>query len=100
MTTWQLVVIPRAEAEAGEAARWYEGERAGLGKSFLDRIELALGGITENPLRFPVIHRDLRRAMVQRFPYGLFFRIRPPAIIRVVAILHLTRDPQRWQTRK
>ncbi len=100
MTTWQLVVSQKAEAEAGEAAGWYEGERAGLGKAFLDRIELSLDEIAENPLRFPQIYRNIRRAMVWRFPYGIYFRIRSPALIKVVAILHLARDPRRWQTRR
>ncbi len=100
MTPWRLVVSRKAEAEAGEAARWYEGERAGLGKSFLERIDLSLDDMTENPLRFPLIYRDIRRAMVWRFPYGLYFRIRPGATIKVVAILHLASDPRRWQTRR
>ncbi len=100
MTAWQLIVRSRAEAEAGEAALWYEGERSGLGRTFLDRIEHTLDDITENPLRFPVIYRDIRRAMVRRFPFGLYFRIRPNSIVRVVAILHLARDPRKWQARR
>jgi toxin ParE1/3/4 len=99
MTHTPLSVSPKAEEETQKAAQWYEGESAGLGVAFLEVVEQALESIAENPLRFPVVHRDIRRALLIRFPYGVFFRIRS-ARIRVIAIVHLARDPSRWQKRK
>lgn len=46
----------------------------------------------------PLVYRDVRRALLKRFPYGVFFRLRPDRI-RVLAILHLSRDTSRWQRR-
>ena len=99
MTHLPLTVVPKAEAEAREAARWYDVESPGLGAAFLEVVTQTLVEIVENPRRFPLIHRDVRRALLRRFPYGIFFRLRPDRI-RVIAIIHLSRDPRLWQRRR
>jgi plasmid stabilization system protein ParE len=99
MTSLPLSVSPRAEEEIREAAEFYEGRSQGLGPAFLEIVEQALAGVEENPLRFPVVHRDTRRALLKRFPYGVFFRMRSDQI-RVVAVMHLSRSPDRWRRRQ
>jgi toxin ParE1/3/4 len=99
MTSLPLSVSPRAEKEITEAARFYEGRSRGLGAAFLEIIEQALAGVEENPLRFPVVHRDIRRALLKQFPYGVFFRLRSDRI-KVVAVMHLSRSPDRWRRRQ
>ncbi len=94
-----LSVSPRAEAEIQDAARWYEGRVQGLGAAFLEIVEQALSAVEENPLRFPIVNRDTRRALLKRFPYGVFFRIRTDRI-KVIAVMHLSRNPDRWQRRR
>jgi len=98
MTPFLLSVSPRAEEEALRAAQWYEQQSQGLGAAFLEILEQTLASVVENPLRFPLVHRDFRRALMKRFPYGLFFRVRGPRI-RISAITHLSRDPDRWRRR-
>lgn len=94
-----LSIRPEAEEEAREAARWYEGEAPGLGAAFLEVLQQILDAAVDNPYRFPVVHRDVRRALLKRFPYGVFFRIRPKTI-KVLGIVHLARDPDRWRKRR
>jgi plasmid stabilization system protein ParE len=53
---------------------------------------------TANPESFPVVLQDVRRARLHRFPYGLFFRVLPDALV-VLACFHARRDPRRWQGR-
>lgn len=98
MTRLPLSVNPQAEEEAQKAARWYEDESQGLGVAFLELAEQTLTAISENPLQFPLVHRDVRRALLKRFPYGVFFRVRSNGI-RILAIMHLSRDTSRWQRR-
>src|SRR5690349_8946961 len=94
-----LEIRPRAEREIQEAAQWYQHQSPGLGPAFLEVVEHALDRIAENPLQFPIVYRDARRALLRQFPYGVFFRIRPSAI-RILAIVHLSRDPAIWQRRR
>jgi plasmid stabilization system protein ParE len=99
MSHLPLSVGPQAERETQEAARWYNNASAGLGEAFLDIVQQTLDAIVENPLRFPLVHRDIRRALLKRFPYGIFFRVRSDRI-KLLAIVHLSRDPSRWQRRR
>jgi plasmid stabilization system protein ParE len=55
--------------------------------------------ISENPRRYQIAHRDLRRVLLARFPYCVYFREFPEVII-VIACMHGRRDPERWQNRR
>ena len=94
----QLLVRPAAAADIADAFEWYERQRAGLGEEFLSAVDTALGGIAANPGAHAVLHRDTRRALLGRFPYGLFYRVYNESVI-VVACMHVRRDPQRWKAR-
>lgn len=87
-----------AEIDLFEAALWYETEREGLGFDFDAEVHRTLERIAENPNLFPVIGRNIRRAIVDRFPYGVFFIEHEEALI-VIGILHLHRAPETWETR-
>jgi len=94
-----LVVRPVAAEDIQEAFRWYELRRPGLGVEFLDTIRLTFETIAENPCRYPVSHRDTRRANVRRFPFGIFYRV-VGSIVIVVACFHGKRAPRRWRKRR
>jgi plasmid stabilization system protein ParE len=94
----QLVIRPRAAVDLREAHEWYEDQRLGLGEEFLAEVHGSIERARDLPLSFPVIHRDTRRALVHRFPYGLFFRL-VDEIVVVVACYHLRRKPTSWQRR-
>lgn len=75
--TSDFVVRPEAEADIDEAYQWYQSRSVGLGDRFLDAVEETIGSIRESPQRFPEKHREpdlsIRRALVDGFPYGVFF---------------------------
>jgi plasmid stabilization system protein ParE len=50
-------------------------------------------------MQFPVVAPDLRRALVPKFPYGIFFRVLETKIV-VIAVLHLHRHPETWRSRE
>lgn len=94
-----LVLRRLARREIGEAYRWYQARSEVVARGFLDAVGQRLAAIEADPERFPIVHRDIRRALVGRFPYGLYFR---PAAgeWRVIACTHLKRHPRRWQSRR
>lgn len=96
--TNRLTVSREAEYEATDAAQWYELRSKGLGVGFAEAVDVTLARVEDSPLQFPVVYRDVRRALLRRFPYGVFFRLRGSQV-RVIAIMHLRRDPRRWQRR-
>jgi len=96
--THPVVVRPEAEAELHEAYAWYEAQRTGLGDEFLQCAGASIASIQRNPRIHSVVHRTVRRALLRRFPYGLFYVVEENAV-SVIAILHLSRDPDRWMRR-
>jgi toxin ParE1/3/4 len=93
-----VVTRPSAAAEIETAYRWYEKERSGLGSEFLEAVDKIVKTIAENPERFPVIRRDARRALLRRFPYGIFYRVVSGQIV-VIACFHGKRNPKVWGSR-
>ena len=93
-----LVVGAAAEADALDATLWYEQRSPGLGTEFLAAVEATLAEIAAMPERYPVVRGEARRALLRRFPYGVYF-VASPKLVNVVACLHVRRDPRRWQER-
>jgi plasmid stabilization system protein ParE len=91
--TATLIVQPEAEADLGEAFRWYEARRAGLGQEFLEEVSRAFARVTEQPLRYVVVHRGAGRAPLRRFPYAVLYVARGERIF-VLAVLHQRRSPR------
>lgn len=94
----QLLVRSEAEEDLNQAYQWYESRRKGLGDDFLLCIEGGLGRITRNPQRYRKIHGNIRRILIERFPFGIFF-IEDEQHISVLAVLHARRNPSTWKGR-
>ena len=97
--TPRLVFRPQAESELLDARRWYEERRPGLGRAFATAVAEAVAGIVENPLAYPRVHGETRRALVRRFPYAIYFRVLADELV-VLAVMHGRRLPRRWQSRR
>jgi plasmid stabilization system protein ParE len=96
--TLPVVWLAEADADAKDAQAWYEAVRSDLGEQFAWAIDTTVEAIRQNPRRFPVVHRDRRRAGVRRFPYGLFCDVQEHRIV-VTACFHARRNPRSWQIR-
>ena len=94
---YNLVIRKKAESQITDSFDWYEKQRGGLGENFLLCIDAALMTITNNPLLYQIRHKNIRLAIVPRFPFGVFYFIAIDKII-VIAVLHLSRDPKLWKT--
>jgi plasmid stabilization system protein ParE len=88
----------RASADVKAAYSWYEDQRTGLGEEFLEGLSQAEALAAALPLACPRVHRNTRRALLKRFPYGLYFRLENDELI-VVACYHASRDPKGWRRR-
>ena len=92
---YELLLRGRAKADIRGAAKWYERQRQGLGREFVAEVDGALALIEANPEQYEIVHREIRHAILLRFPYGVFYRIRTTKII-VFAVMHLKRDDIPW----
>jgi plasmid stabilization system protein ParE len=93
-----LRLLPEAKAEFDAAADQYEAQQAGLGVDFVARVREVLQRIATNPHQHAVVYRDVRKAVVKRFPYIVLYREESGEVI-VISVFHTSRDPAIWQSR-
>jgi plasmid stabilization system protein ParE len=94
----QLIVRPEAEAEMTDAFDWYEERVPGLGSDFLLCVDAAFSAILRSPQQFPPVHKTVRRALIRRFPYEVFF-VEDDKRVVVLSVFHAKRNPKRWRER-
>lgn len=75
------------------ARDWYEAQRSGLGEEFVTALDRTVSLISRLPDSFPFVHRDIRRVLLRRFPYALYYRQRDDGTLEVIACLHTRRNP-------
>ena len=92
-----VIVRPGAQADIRETALWYESRRPGLGSEFTLRFDALVERIAQNPLQFPEIGSGVRRALLRRFPYAIYFVVAACPV--VIAVLHQHRHPDTWKQR-
>jgi plasmid stabilization system protein ParE len=88
-----------ARSELIDAQDWYEHESSGLGRRFRAAVDAMVQRMSANPRQFPVIYKNVRRALLRRFPYALMFVIEADETLTVIACFHGSRDPAHWQKR-
>ena len=75
------VVFRRAAKDEFEnAAAWYEEQHRGLGEEFITEIGEAIEKAAQHPDRYPTVFGDVRRTVLRRFPYAVYFRQRQDAL--------------------
>jgi plasmid stabilization system protein ParE len=94
--THKLIVRRRAEVQAFHARDWYESQLDGLGHRFVDELDRAIQKAHQNPQHYQVVHREIRRVLLRRFPYAVFFIAEPERVV-VLAILHQYEDQAKWK---
>ena len=90
-------VRPGAEAQLFEAASWYQDEEPGstLWLELLDEFEAVLTLLREHPESSPVYEGRVRRALLSRFPYGIYYVIEPTEVVVVSFLaMRLERGPK------
>ena len=94
-----VVVNPEAEIELIEAAKYYVEQARGLGDVSAIAVEAVIKEIESNPGQFSRVGVSIRRAVMERFPYGIIFSIEPDCL-RILAIAYQKRRPNYWKGRK
>ena len=95
MTQVPVRFLPTAEEHVTTAYHWYEGQRHGLGSEFLHEIDAFCNRIAQHPRLCPIHRHTIRRGLLSRFPYLMFYVVEPSSIA-VIAVLHAHRKPQDW----
>jgi plasmid stabilization system protein ParE len=95
---YRLIVKPEAESDIDEAKRWYRRQRKRLAAEFVEEVGKVLVQLQRMPKMHGMSYKDVRRALVVRFPYSVFYRV-VRRQVRILAVMHQRRDPAAWQSR-
>ena len=87
---------PEAENELNASATYYENLQKGLGLKFVNEIYKTIQRIINFPTAWSQIDKDIRRCLVNRFPYGIIYYQKEDKII-ILAIMHLQKKPRYWK---
>ena len=86
---------PEFETDLIDSARYFQTQRPALGAEFLDEVEKAVEAIMIAPDRWPARAGGIRRFLVERFPYGIRYRISTSGdTVQFLSILHAARHPK------
>jgi toxin ParE1/3/4 len=93
-----FIVRRAAQRDIDEAREWYDLRQAGVGQEFVDDAEATLSRVRDNPELYPANRRGVRQALINRFPYIVYYLITDAAVV-VFAVIHTRRHPRSWRTR-
>jgi toxin ParE1/3/4 len=95
-----IEIDPEAAQDIEAVAQWYDGQRTGLGDTFLSEVNALLSRLAERPLAFPSPpgHPTVRQSPLRRFPYRLLFEVANHHVY-VVACSHVRQRPDWWAER-
>lgn len=86
-----------AQVEYDEAIDWYDLHGA-KGAAFEAAVEWQFDRLRANPRIHQQVYGTVRRAVVFKFPYAIYYRIRSRRV-EVISVFHTSRDPAIWQAR-
>ena len=94
-----VIISTEAESDLTQAYLWYEKQVEGLGSEFLLCVDACIQNIARSPKIHQKVHKNIRRALIRIFTYGILY-IEQPDHIRIIAVFHASRYPSRWQGRE
>lgn len=91
----KVIFSALAAKELRDARGYYELEFTGLGARFSADVQAAIARIVRYPAAWNVERGEIRRCLLQRFPYKVLYSVEPDHIF-VIAIAHQHRKPDYW----
>ena len=88
---YTLLVSEMAYEDAIVIFDWYEEKLNGLGDKFINELEIAKTDLLNNPLAFAKWNKSIRRMVMRKFPYKLFYKVYDDEIV-IIAIIHARRS--------
>jgi toxin ParE1/3/4 len=93
-----IILSPGGAADLNAVVRWYHNIDPNLAFRFSLELVRILRRVDQSPLQFPRVSPRVRRALLKRFPYSIYFSLNI-RVSSVIAVLHQRRAPEVWMER-
>jgi len=91
----KLRILELAALEIADGQEYYNLQQPKLGDSFKNDVQMAIDNIVSSPELYPQIDDNLRRCVLHRFPYSIFYAIDNETIV-ILSVAHQRRKPYYW----
>ncbi|MEO8761231.1 MAG: type II toxin-antitoxin system RelE/ParE family toxin [Bacteroidia bacterium] len=92
---YSVTIHAEAEKHLAKYYLYYEERLLGLGDEFISSVEKCIHYIQKNPVSNEVKYKNFRMAMIDRFPYGVFYLVnQKQKIILIAAVFFLKISPK------
>lgn len=97
----KYVLDIKISAEKGvlKAFDYYESKQQGLGERFLERWEVKIELIKQNPLLFQKKYKNFRQVLLEPYPYHIVYEVEEN-IISVYKVIYAGRSSRKRYTKK
>ena len=95
---YRSVLSPGAKADISSAVRWYQRTDLNLAFRFTLETLATRRRIEQFPYQFPIVYDTIRRALLKRFPYAMYFDLNDDEA-SVIAVVHQRRNHTVWMDR-
>lgn len=87
-----LKISKLAFLEIEDAKEYYNLQKATLGDTFKNDVKKSIENIKQFPTLYPNITNNIKRCLLHRFPYSIFYAISDNTIL-VLSVAHQHRKP-------
>ncbi len=97
--SFSIELSNEAENDLDKSYEFYFKDSPKVADKFFRQINLSLERIRKNPQSFPIAHKEIRKLVLKKFPFVIYYRIFD-TVIQIIAIFHTSRNPEIWSERK
>lgn len=95
---FSIELSDEAEFDFDKSYDYYLEDSLRTADVFFKKINQGFNDIQKSPFAFPVAIQDIRKYVVTKFPFVIYYQVED-RIIKVVAIFHTSRKPEIWNER-
>jgi plasmid stabilization system protein ParE len=95
----RLIILPFAETDIKETVSYFKEVSDALDCDFIQEIDSSFFEILSNPAAFPIAKYDIRKFVMAKFPFCIYFVDRKEALY-ILSVFHDKRNPRDWQRRR
>ena len=100
MEKFRVKIEPEALADIRDIVHWYNLAQKGLGERFRKTVIGQINSLGKNPKIYAVRYRQIRCAIVKKFPYMVHFFVNEDnKTVEVMAVFSTSRNPKIWTER-
>lgn len=95
---FEIELSDDAEIDLDNSFEFYKQDNPNVANTFFKEVDLSFKKIKENPESFPIIGLSIRKYVLKKFPFIVYYKI-DKYTIQIIAIFHTSRNPEIWRRR-